>query len=108
MTTEKQWEEAMDALFEYRDEIDTHNSNILLQVNAKASDFEKLVEDVKISGKMEIVNEPQGYNQDETYESFQQVYVDQWSVGMSGDTFEGTIYAQLEENKWLSIPFSIY
>lgn len=108
MPTEQQIEEAFNSMLSYRDEIETHNSEILLQVNAKAIDFEKLVEDLEIGGKMEIVEIPQGDKQNETYESFNQVYVDQWSVGMSGDTFEGTIYAQLQESKWLSIPFRIY
>lgn len=108
MPTEEQIQEAFDSMLAYKDEIETHNSAVLLQINAKASDFEKLVKDVEISGKMGIVDEPQGDKQDGTYKSFNRVYVDQWSAGMSGDTFEGTIYAQIEESKWLSIPFRIY
>jgi hypothetical protein len=56
----------------------------------------------------EIVSEPSGKKQKETEfgHSIKFIWVDQWSVGTEGDSFEGYIEVQIKENKYLKFRYS--
>lgn len=57
--------------------------------------------------RLQIVDKPTGRPQAEDWGSFKQVYVEQWSVGMEGDSFDGYLYIPLPDGKFLKSNFSI-
>lgn len=88
-------------------ETDFHNDTLIKSFGATAEkDFEELLDGCAIPecGKIEVVEKPKGNRQHENCGIFKNVYVDQWSVGDSGDSFEGNIYARVEK-KWYKIPY---
>lgn len=57
--------------------------------------------------KCTIVNSTTGKWQEERYgREIRGYWVDQWSVGMEGDSFAGFIYVKLKENKFIKCPYS--
>ena len=105
--TQKDYDEAMQSVYEYESEIFEHNNAFLEKHGATAeSDFELLVQDCSITGKIEFTTKPQGQKQNEDYYGiFKDVHIDQWSVGDSGDSFAGVIYARVGD-QWILIPYS--
>lgn len=91
-------------LVKWEREVDDHNNAIIDGLNAQ-DDFKELIELCRITDKIEFVTEPCGTHQIESYVSFHQVRVDQWSTGTEGDTFSGHIYAQIHDGRWLKIPY---
>lgn len=57
--------------------------------------------------RLEIVEKPTGKAQAEDWGSFKKVYVEQWSVGTEGDSFDGYLYIPLPDDKFLKAAFSI-
>lgn len=60
--------------------------------------------------RLEIVEKPTGKAQAEDWGSFKKVYkvyVEQWSVGPEGDSFDGYLYIPLPDGKFLKAAFSI-
>lgn len=56
----------------------------------------------------EIVDKPGGVKQKESWsKDLQELYVDQWSVGCEGDSYEGYVYLPVTENKWLKINYAM-
>lgn len=102
--------EAMDAIAEMENEIINNNLKILEEIGCSKEQFDKYVEDVTVTGKLEIVREPKGDIEpfEEFTESipFREQWVEQWSSGPYGDSFTGFIYAKFGENKWLKIPYT--
>jgi hypothetical protein len=68
-------------------------------------DFKSLLDFAELIDKIEIVKKPEGENQFESCGIFTKVYVDQCSVGMSGDSFAGYIYGKIADKKWLKVPY---
>ena len=68
-------------------------------------DFKDLLQDAQLNGKLEFVNEPIGDDQHEQSGIFKEIFVDQWTTNMEGDSFAGFIYGKLKENKWLKVPY---
>jgi hypothetical protein len=71
------------------------------------TDIDKITNDCCINGIATLVSEPQGENQYEEYEVIKEVWVDQYSVGMDGDSFEGYIYCKITDKIWLMIPYAM-
>lgn len=105
------FDQAMDEMMAYEQEILDHNNAIIEQLAGTArEDFEELCVDTDSIGKIEIVEKPEGmeqYAHDEN-ETFKVTHVLQWSTNMEGDSFSGKIYAQIkaQKGKWLKIPYS--
>lgn len=106
MITDKQYEEAFKNLHDYHKEIEDHNTSFLKQFGETAnSDFAALVDGCTVTGKIEYVDNPRGTDQfDDDCGIFKDVHVDQWSVGDSGDSYGGFIYANVN-GRWISIPY---
>jgi hypothetical protein len=71
-------------------------------------DFENMIDGSTVSSYEPIttVRKPYGYyQQNETFGVFKKIVVDQRSVGMEGDSFEGYIYAKYNKHRWLKIPY---
>lgn len=106
--TPEQWEEAFRQLAEYEKEVYEHNTSLLKKLCASAlKNFSDLVDGCRINQKIEIVDKPFGQLQKgEKFGVFRKVYVDQWSVGDSGDSYAGFIYTNYgKSSKWLKIPY---
>lgn len=106
----KMWAEHDADMKQYHAECERVNNRILSAIRSVKgtqfySDLEAVMEWVEPSGKMEIVNEPSGDIQSERYGTITRVWVDQWSVGDSGDSFTGNIYVKIKLNKWLKLHF---
>ena len=111
MTEDQAWQKAIEDLQAYDEECNKHNKEVMEQVIAKVgnkalADFKKLLDFADVTGKLEIVSKPAGDNQNESCGVFTEVWVDQWSVGMEGDSFEGFIYGKFANMEWLKIPYS--
>jgi hypothetical protein len=102
-------DEGFNRLIEWEKEFETHNEAILNSIEHKPEDFEELLEGARITDKIEWAKSPSfkpQYNPDK-YGIFTLKYVDQWSVGMEGDSFEGYMYVEVEGyEKLLKIPYS--
>lgn len=97
---------AYDELIAWEKEVDNHNASLISRLGKNARiHFKELMDYCNITGKIEVVNKPSGDNQKERYGPFKKVYVQQWSVGMEGDSFAGDIYAKTDIG-WLKIPYS--
>lgn len=107
----KQYKEVFDDLSKWEKEVEENNNNILKELSREFGDsihedFRHCVEDCIMSAKLEIVSEPNGHPQKgESYGFLKTIWVDQWSVGNTGDSFSGFIYGQLDEKRWLKIPY---
>jgi hypothetical protein len=94
-----------DDLAVYEKDIYNHNNNLIKSFGEKAEkDFIDLLDFCRINGKIELVNSPMGDKQSENYGIFKNIHVDQWSVGMEGDSYEGFIYANVKR-QWIKIPY---
>jgi hypothetical protein len=87
-----------------------HNQKTLARFGSSLDDFDfrEVMDGAILSGMIEIVcrEDVHGENQNENYGIFKNIHVDQWSVGLSGDSFAGHIYAQVSEKDWLKIPYN--
>lgn len=110
MTTQQE-NDAYNSLIEWEKEIQDHNENILRSIKHDPRNFKFLLDEgcTTITDKMEWVEEPDfepEYSPD-VYGVFTLTHVDQWSVGLEGDSFEGFMYVKVEgHEKWLKIPYS--
>lgn len=103
----RQYDDLMDKHYA---ECDRINGRILQAIRSVKgsefySDLERVIEWVQSSGKMEIVSERVGTMQSEAYRTITRVWVDQWSVGDSGDSFSGHVYVKIKLGKWLKMHF---
>lgn len=108
-------EAGMDEYFKGLEQVDKYNNRILKAIKSvKGKTFYKhLLALIKDAGSVswdewEIVKEPNGHKQKETEfgRQIKHIWVDQWSVGMEGDSFEGYIWVQLKENKYLKFRYA--
>ena len=106
----KAWQQMAD----YGQEMWQHNQRLLQAIKkVKGKTFYKyLVQIIKdsdrVTEKMEIVKEPCGTWQDEPFgRTIKGYWVEQWSVGTEGDSFEGFVCVQIKENKYLKFRYSM-
>ena len=96
---------------DYHDGIAKHNEPILKAIKAEKgnewfSELEMLMEESEVCGAFKIVEEPNGEKQ-ESSELIGDEWVDQYSVGDSGDSWEGTITVKIGDKRYLEMPFSM-
>lgn len=108
-------EDGMMEYFQGLHEVNRRNSRILKAIKAvKGKTFYRhltaLIKDANPTewGEWEIVKEPGGEKQKETEfgRAIKFIWVEQWSVGTEGDSFEGYIWVQIKENKYLKFRYS--
>lgn len=99
-------QEQVDQMLAYEKEIVDHNEKMIKCFGQDAEHyFEDLLWGCRIVEKIKFVDAPKGDDQDEEYGPFKEVHVDQWSIGDSGDSFEGYVYAKIDD-RWIQIPYS--
>lgn len=105
MQRENEW---MDEWSKECESINGHNNNLINEIfGDDTEEFEDLVDGCIITDRIEIVSEPQGNDQaEDSGKIVKKVYVDQWTQGCIEDSYAGYIYAKIEENKWLKIPYN--
>lgn len=107
---ERGWQEIAD----YEKECQ-HSNNRLLKVIRKIKGrvfykylMEIIEESEGMDGKAEIVRAPEGAFQAEKYgRSIPGIWVDQWNVGMTGDSFHGIVCVQLKKDRFLKFCYSM-
>lgn len=105
-TLEEQMDEAYAAIHKWETEVAERNNSLIESLGIPGEDLQELLCDCsRITDFIDVVSEPGGDNQDNIIGIFSEVYVDQSSVGDSGDSFAGYIYGKLGENKWLRVPY---
>lgn len=104
---QKHWENAIQDLVNYEEEIFSYNQQIIKDFDCE--DLQSILEEVTITAKMEWSDKPKfkpEQNPDK-YGIFTLEFVDQWSVGMEGDSFEGFMYIKIKGyDKYLKVPYS--
>lgn len=106
----KAWKEVAD----WEAECYRRNQRLLRAIKSvKGKTFHKyLVQIIKdcdrVTDQMQIVNEPRGNQQEaECGRTIKWIWVDQWSVGTEGDSFEGYICVELKPGKYLQFSYSM-
>lgn len=102
---EQQMNDAYAEIAKAEKEDNEYNDKLLKEIGASWKDFKSLLDGSYHYGKIEIVNNPNGTDQDEKVGIFKQIFVDQWTTGTEGDSFAGYIYARFDKNKWLKIRY---
>lgn len=108
-TLEEQMKEVYDDLAKAELEVISQNNDLLKSIGRSAKRmFSRIMEgcDLNLYEKLSIVEKPQGELQPEKYGIFKEIWIQQWSTGMEGDTYGGYIYARYDTDKWLKIPYS--
>lgn len=54
----------------------------------------------------ELCREPRGEYQQDEFGVIKGIWVDQWTVGLEGDSFEGYVCVQLKEKLWIKGHYS--
>src|ERR1035437_7486963 len=95
----------------YHEEIERNNTPILNAIKEENGqefydDLEAYMQESEVCGAFKIVTEPRGEKQEEGG-IIEFVWVDQRSVGDSGDSWERTITVKISEVKYLEMPFSM-
>lgn len=95
-------------------EIDVTNRALLNEIKKEKGKtfFKYLMEIIEesegIRGNAEIVNKPVGEFQKEKYgRQINGYWVEQWSVGMEGDSYEGFVCVQLSPDRYLKFGYSM-
>jgi len=107
-------QKAMKEYYEYLRKQGEENNLLLLEIKKeKGNTFFKYLKEIieeseGIRGVAEIVKTPNGTFQEEKYgRQIKGVWVDQWSVGDTGDSWEGTVCVQLSENRYFKFNYSM-
>lgn len=96
----------MEHLAEYCKEICEHNTALINSFGKTASKhFKDLLDFCDVTGKIELVDKPNGDKQNENCGIFKNVHVHQWTTGMEGDSFAGYIYTNVK-GQWIKVPYS--
>jgi hypothetical protein len=103
--TEEQYQKAYEDAAKHWEEINDFNRKVFQEIEAPEDEIEEILYYCDVTGKIEIVDSPKGDVQIRKYKFFTSIYVDQYSVGDSGDSFAGHIYAEYGPEKWLKIPY---
>ena len=70
--------------------------------------LEELLWHCEVCGAMSITRaRPQDKHwQKAAFDPIKEMWVEQWSRGMDGDSFEGTIWVKIDNKRWLQLSFS--
>jgi len=102
---DKDFWDAMDKMHQHQMDIMNYNNAIISEFgNSAHKYFKSLVGHCTITGKITFATNPMGEKQNEKHGIFTNIHVDQWSVGDTGDSFAGFIYAKVND-KWICVPF---
>lgn len=111
---EEQYDKIYEELTAYEADCYRHNERLLKVIKkVKGKTFYKYILEIlkesnRVDGKMEIVRKPCGEFQKEKYgRTIDGIWVDQWSVGTEGDSFEGYVCVLLKPNKYLKFSYSM-
>jgi hypothetical protein len=108
-------EKGMDEYFKWLQEVDKRNNRVLRAIKSvKGKTYYRhlisYLKDASVTewSEFEIVREPLGDEQKVTEygRSIKKEWVEQWSVGTEGDSFEGYIYLELKLGRYLKFRFS--
>lgn len=113
LDNEEQVSQMWNELAKHENAVFAYNQRLLKAIRkVKGRTFYKhlcsLLEDLRTDEKMELVNEPTGTFQTENDfgRSITGTWVDQWSVGMEGDSFEGVMCVPIRPGKYLKLKYS--
>ncbi len=107
-TEEQHINEAFESLAKYELEIIEFNDNLIKSFGKSAiSDFKKLITDCRITSKIEFVDKPTGKNKVSDCGIFTNIFVDEWNIGVEGDSWEGYIYAKTPDGKIIKISYDL-
>jgi len=113
---QKEFDKVMDdytkSVNEYNDECNRVNYRILKAIKSIKSDrfYEDLLsfmEDSQVCDKFKIVRKPVGNYQYENHGKIKRAWIDQRSVGETGDCWVGTVTVKIKLGRWLEMPFSM-
>jgi len=91
----------------WENDVFDHNQNLIESLGDSAKeDFDAMMDCCSITDKIEIVESPDGDNQQEDFGIFSAVYVRQWSTSIEGDSYSGFTYARIPDGRWFKIPYS--
>lgn len=112
LENKKMWDDYMKSMNEYADECDRINNRILNVIKGQLGvKFEKallaLAEESEVDGVFELVRKTSGSYQKENYGSFRGYWVEQRSVGDSGDSWDGYIYVKLKPKLFIKMHYSM-
>lgn len=106
--------EAMSEYYDYLALENKKNERLLRAIKkVKGKTFYKYLTEIieeseGIQGLAEIVSKPTGKYQEEDYgRTIKGIWIEEWSVGMDGDSYNGTVCVQLKPNKFLKFNYSI-
>lgn len=107
-------ENGMNDYYNYLRECTRRNTRLLKAIKSiRGKTFHKyvlqIIEDSdRVEHLMEIVSVPVGEFQKENYgRQIKGIYVNQWSVGDSGDSWHGTICIEIKQNKFLKFGYEM-
>ena len=107
-------QKGMEDYFNYLGEVDRKNRRLLKAIKkVKGKTFYKylmeiLEESEGMSGLAEIVKEPTGEFKAEKYgRQINGIWLNQWTTGMEGDSYEGIVCVQLKADKYLKFSYSM-
>ena len=111
------WDDYAKSMDAYRENTERINERIFKAIrNVKGEKFEKDVREflkhqtevelIDIEGDFSLTKIKRGGYQEEDWGSFKGIFVEQWSVGMEGDSWNGNMYIKLKKDKYLKIPYS--
>ena len=88
------------------------NSRLLKAIQSQLGkqfldDVVECLEESEAQGKLELVRKPRGQWQEEYHESFDGIWVDQWSIGDTGDSWNGYVCIELKKGLWLKTFYSM-
>ena len=107
MITDEQYSEAMQSLIDYEKEVFEHNKDILKGIDCE--DFKEMLDCCRITEKIEWSDAPnfKAENNPDVCGIFTLEYVDERSIGMEGDSYEGFMYIRVDGyDKYLKVPYS--
>lgn len=115
VTEQSMYHDCYSGLTKYDDECNRSNKRMLRVLRkVKGSTFVKrfleVVESCEgVNGKIFLSKNPKGKQQSENEfgRLIKHIWVDQRSVGMEGDSFEGTVSVQVKPNKWVCFNYSM-
>jgi hypothetical protein len=112
LENKKMWAEYAEVERIYYEEEKRWNSRVLKAIGNQLGkhfldDVVECFNESEACGKLELVKKPRGEWQEEHYESFAGVWVDQWSVGDSGDSWNGYVCIKLKKGLWLKTNYSM-
>lgn len=86
-----------------------HRTVNKIQKKSKASVYLELIsllDGYRLTGEIEIVESPLGFDQNKPTGLFQSVFIDKKSSGFPHKYVEGFMYGKIADKEWIKLPFS--